>query len=157
MSRGVVIRFQPEADEQLRAIWTVLATARLPSLSQHTHGRHAPHLSLVVAASMSNERAADAVVGLPQPRLIDFEAVGYFPQGVVHLVAVPNRELLDLQRRVPATLLLANAMTQPWPASQPGEWSPHVTLAYGVSPQDLAAAVPLITSALPLTCPVSEL
>lgn len=157
MSRGVVLRFQPEADERLRAVWTALATARLPSLSRHTHGRHAPHLSLVVAESISNRRAADVMAKLPPPRLITFEAVGYFPQGIVHLVAVPTSALLDLQRQAHAELSKAEAMKQAWPASQPGNWSPHVTMAYGVRPMEMVKAMPLITAALPLTCSVSGL
>lgn len=154
MSRGVVLRFEAETERHLRSVWAALTDAGVPSLAEHTHGLHFPHLSLVVAAGLRNEPAVHVVRQLARPSVVQLEAVGYFPQGVLHLAAVPARELLDLHRAAFAGLFGADAVEEPWPSTVPDAWSPHVTLAHGLT-RLLPEAVSLAADVLPLTCAVS--
>lgn len=157
MSRGVVLRFQQEAEQALRALWTSLDDLGISSLSKATHGLHVPHLSLVVGDALRNEDAISALVHLRLPAVIHFEAVGYFPQGVLHLAAVPSLELLRLQQDVFSALTAQDAIDGPWATTLPGAWSPHVTLALEVAPNRVAEAISLLAQALPISCPGTRL
>jgi hypothetical protein len=157
MGRGVVVRFAPSAESELRAMWQLLSARSLPSLMSHTHGLHTPHLTLVVAQELDLTEARAHLAGIALPRSVTFESLGYLPQGVLHLAAVPTIPLLRLHHRVYDSLLHAGALRCLREHVGPNAWVPHVTLAYGLLPDVLGEAVALLKDRLPLTCALEGL
>src|SRR6266568_2668307 len=49
MAEAVVLRLDAAADAAVRSVWDRLGAAGVPSVRSLTHGRHHPHVSLVVA------------------------------------------------------------------------------------------------------------
>jgi len=149
MSRGVVLWPDASTGEAVRRLWRELAAAGLPSLETHTHCLHQPHVSLVVADHLDAEAAAAAVGRLPEVQIpCRVEAAAFFPGGFLILPLVPNIELLDEQRRISAAV--RDLAVGRWDYTQPGEWSPHITCAYALAPDQAGDALAIATRYLPL-------
>ena len=149
MSRGIVLWPDPHTRATVRSLWRELAAAGLPSLDNHTHRLHQPHVSLVVADDLDLEAAISAVGTVPATLIpCRVEVVGFFPGGVLLLPLVPSLELLEEQQRV-STALGALA-TGRWAHTEPGVWMPHMTCAYGIAPDQAAAALAIALEYLPL-------
>jgi hypothetical protein len=149
MSRGIVLWPDPETSAAVRALWHELATTGLPSLETHTHKLHQPHVSLVVAEELDVQDASAAVGVVPATPIPCLAGVaGFFRGGVMLLPLVPNTELLDEQKRV--SNALHELATGRWPHTQPGIWMPHITCAYGITPDQVDAAVTIALKYLPL-------
>lgn len=151
MSRGVVVWPDPATSAAIRAIWDELAAQDLPSLATRTHRRHQPHCSLTVAENLPVEEALAAVGAVPaRPLRLRVESVGVFPNmGTLFLAPVVNPELLAEQRRVHSAV--APHAQQPWPYFEPGAWTPHITLAWSLTADELAVAIPLVLARIPIT------
>lgn len=159
MSLGVVLRLDSAGDAAIRAIWAGLLDVGVPSLATHTHCQHAPHVSLVVAESLDPEQTSRAlkVVSRRAAVGLSLNAMGMFPQGVAFLAVLPTRELLHLQAQVHAIVTGLNTTTGPWPHSEPGRWTPHLTLGYGVTAEHAAGVALLLRQRLPVTSHTSSL
>jgi hypothetical protein len=46
MVAAIEMYFDPLAERRLRTLWAALEAANVPTLGNHTHGKHRPHLSL---------------------------------------------------------------------------------------------------------------
>jgi len=150
VSRGVVLWPDPATSATVRQIWDELAARDLPSLATHTHRRHQPHCSLTVAEDLPVDDALAAVGSVPaRPLRLHIESVGVFPNmGTLFLAPVVTEELLEEQRRVHSRV--APHAGQPWPYFEPGAWTPHITLAWSLTADELAVAVPLALAHLPI-------
>lgn len=149
MSRGVVLWPDHETSERVRGLWDALADADLPSCSTHTHGLHQPHVSLSVADELPVDETLAAVGVVPSvPIRLRIESIGMFPGGVLMFPCVPNTDLLWEQQRVHGQT--APLATGVWPFLQPGEWMPHITCGWELSPGQMAAALSILTPALPI-------
>jgi hypothetical protein len=149
MSRGIVLWPDPETSAAVRDIWRKLTAAGLPSLETHTHRRHQPHVSLVVAENLDVHAASNAVGPAPAtPIPCRVEVAGLFPGGVLLLPLVPNIELLVEQQRV-STALNGLAAGR-WAHTAPGLWMPHMTCAYNLAPDQAATALAIALEHLPL-------
>lgn len=149
MSRGIVLWPDAETSRAIRALWAELAAHGLPSLATRTHQRHEPHLSLVVAEELPADEALAALGSVPgRPLELRADAAAVFPGGVLYLTCTPTAELLAEQARVHR--LVAPLVRYPWPYTEPGAWTPHLTCAFDLSPDELATAWPLALAALPL-------
>ena len=96
MSRGVVLWLDPDASASIRLIWDALADRGLPSLATMTHQLHRPHVSLIVAEDLPVEPVLDAVGRVPRQSVpLEVENLGIFPQGVLFLSCIVNRDLLS--------------------------------------------------------------
>jgi hypothetical protein len=130
-------------------MWAALESADVPTLATHTHGRHRPHVSLLVADHIDPEPVLQATGRLPAREVpMRLESVGVFPGGVLFLACAPSRELLEEQDRVHEAarpFVLAK-----WPYYEPGRWMPHLTVAYDVGPEQLERALPLLVGMLPI-------
>jgi hypothetical protein len=62
---------------------------------------------------------------------------------------VPNVELLDEQRRI--SHAVGDLLVGRWDHTQPGHWSPHITCAYALTPDQIGAALAIATTHLPIT------
>jgi 2'-5' RNA ligase len=132
---SVELLLDDDADAAIRAQWTALADAGLPSLASHTGESNRPHVTLAVAESGLADRAAAfaevfAGWGIDSSGLaVTLGSVQLFPARghavVLVRAVVPSADLLTLQDAVtraarPAQLLATTAR---------GAWTPHVTLA----------------------------
>ena len=124
-------------------MWGNLEARGLRSMATTTHGRHRPHVSLAVAEHMSPAHADVAVQPLGDARDLGLRlgSVAVFPgrQGVLYLSVVPTLRLLMLHREIHARLL--GAGVDALRHYLPDAWVPHCTLAQGLSPEEITAAV----------------
>lgn len=127
--RTVELLCSPELDAGVRAAWSRLAAAGLPSLAGNTHPTNRPHLTLASVEEFppgAEQRLADlCAAALPLPaRLGRLEVLdGSAP--LVWLVR-PTPQLVALHGAVWDVLAEA---TGPHPWHLPGRWVPHLSLA----------------------------
>ena len=141
MVQSVELLLDEALDDWVWCQWRALESAGLPSQVRHGSLTNWPHVTLGVADSIAPElesALSDAVAELPIP--IQLGGVIWFP-GKRHVIArsvVPSAELIAMHARVHAILdgpaMVGRRMT-------PGTWTPHVTLARGVRPEQLGAVV----------------
>jgi hypothetical protein len=149
MVAAIELYVEPIAERRLRTLWTALEAAGVPTLANHTHRRHRPHLSLAVADEFSPEAVAAALGVLPLPVPVSFQYVGHFPGGVLWLGPTPSAGLLALHRETVARLDAAGIPF--WPLYRPDDWVPHSTLSMAARRDAVAKAVPLCYDILPLS------
>jgi hypothetical protein len=113
-------------DDGVRALWSRLRDAGLPSLATHPHPTNRPHLTVITAGSL------DGLPPVPLPLRAELGAVRLLGRALVREVT-PTPELRDFQALVSASL------RDPWPP--PAEWAPHISLALKVTPAEAAAAL----------------
>jgi 2'-5' RNA ligase len=145
---AIELYFEPDAERRLRALWTALDAAGVPSLGDHTHRRHRPHLSLAVADEFPPEQTAVALGELRMQVTVCFQYAGQFPGGVLWLGPAPTHALLELQREAVARLDAAGIPF--WPHYRPDVWVPHSTLSMNARGGAIAKAVPLCSDIVPL-------
>ena len=138
----------PASDEAVRDEWRVLSAAGLPSQGDHAGTSNAPHVTLVARPGL--DPAAD-------PRLLPLSAAlplaaelgglsifGAPPRGLVLVrPVVVTRELLRLHARVHESLGGAGDV----PHTTPGRWTPHVTLASRLTPDQVARTLVALAEA----------
>ncbi len=131
MVHSIELLLDPAAETAVRAEWTVLSDAGLPSQAGHRHRSNRPHLTLAIAEDIDDAALASVVAAaaavLPLPvRLGALTCFGHDPYVLVRMV-VASVPLLVLQERVqaavPASAWLLRRMA-------PGRWTPHVTLGH---------------------------
>jgi len=145
---AIELYFEPDAERRLRALWTALDGAGVPSLGDHTHRRHRPHLSLAVADEFPPEPTAAALGALPLQVTVSFQYAGQFPGGVLWLGPPPTQALLALHREAVARLDAAGIPI--WPHYRPDAWVPHSTLSMSARGAAIARGVPLCSDVVPL-------
>jgi 2'-5' RNA ligase len=152
MAQSVELLLDAAAEERIRAEWSLLAQAGLPSERRGVAaGPHRPHITLY-AASQIPEDADQAL-----PALVDgldlhlqIGACLFFGSGrtgrFILVRQVPaSRELLELQRRV-TERCGGSAHGQ----FGPGRWTPHVTMARRMAAGQAASALELLGAADPV-------
>lgn len=133
----------------IRDLWNAIAAEGVPSMATHTHGRHQPHVSLTVAEHLPVRAALESVAPVPpEPIRVLIEAAGVFPGAFLFLACVANQQLLDEQRRVHHAI--RPFAVGPWRHFEPGTWTPHITTAWALTPQQLAKALPIVLDRLPM-------
>jgi len=148
MVAAIELYFDPVAERRMRSLWTALEAAEVPTLGNHTHRRHRPHLSLAVADEFPHQAVATALGVLPLPVPVSFQHVGQFPGGVLWLGPAPTAALLALHAETVARLDAADI--EIWPLYRPDTWVPHTTLSMTARRAAVARAVPLCCDVLPL-------
>lgn len=139
-----------DAEAAVRADWERLAEAGLPSSGRHRSPSNRPHITLVAAPSLAPETvpgidervaAAAGFVDLP----LASAGVLLFGPGrggyVVVRQVVTTPELLELHRRVCAAVGAVPGQAR---TSFPGAWTPHVTLARRMRPEQVATALDVL-------------
>lgn len=148
MAHSVELLLDPATDAVVRAEWTALADAGLPSLALHTSPTNRPHVTLTAAAHIdagADADLTDLATRLPMPCLLGAPMV--FGRGTVTLVrlAVPSAELLEFQRSVSETVA-AQLTSGSYLHTQPGRWTPHVTLCRRLPAEQLPTALGVIAA-----------
>jgi hypothetical protein len=139
MVHSVELIFDPDTEDTVRSIWDALRDNGIRAQSPGAR----PHATLVVA-----DRIDDGVLAVlgglagrfPLRARIGAALVFGRTAGILARLVVPSAELLGLHAEV-ARLGLPYLHPGPLPHTQPGEWTPHVTLARRVEPAQLATAL----------------
>jgi len=150
MVQALDLTFDRPTDDRVRAEWDALRDAGLPSLARHTGATNRPHLTLDTREKVG----ADADAGLAEvaarlPLDVRVGTVLLFharQRWVLARHVVVDRALLDLHEYALAALGVGGS-----PLTGRGRWVPHVTLARGVSDEQLPAALALVADAPPFT------
>lgn len=139
--QSVEALLDPATDARVRALWDALATAGLPSQARHAGASNAPHVTLAVREEVPGHRdgaLGEAVGPLPLPVRLGGLLVFARRRCVLALAVVPSSGLLDAHARVDDALAGCGPSA---PHLAPGTWTPHVTLARGLSPGQVGTAV----------------
>lgn len=139
MVHSVELVFDADTEATVRHIWDELREAGIPS--QAPAGR--PHATLAVAQHI--DATADTVLRpmtdrFPLPCLLGATLIFGRSAGVLARILVPSPELLEVQAEVYRTCLPLMSPAA-LPHTEPGQWTPHVTLARRVAPAKLATAL----------------
>lgn len=145
MVHSVELTFDPDTDARVRRVWDDLTRAGVRSLASNTSPSNRPHITVTVAEEM--DEAVDTALRPVLERLPLACTIGapmLFGGRVFTLVrlVVPSDELLALHRRV-HELCLPHMPNGALAHADPGQWTPHVTLARRVAPDKLPAALTL--------------
>jgi hypothetical protein len=141
MVAALELYFDPPAERRVRALWDALEAAGVPSLRDHTHGKHRPHLSLAVAEALDAATVRHALDGMriAPPLTLSLQCVGQFVGRVLWLGPAPTVDLLVHQSAVWDRLRSAGVALSELYA--PGAWVPHCTLSMRVPRPVIAEAV----------------
>lgn len=139
MVHSVELIFDADTEAAVRRIWDELRDAGIPSQAPASR----PHATLAVAQHI--DAAADAVLRpvtdrLPLPCQLGATLIFGRSAGVLARLLVPSPELLDVHAAVYRSCLpfISPAAL---PHTEPGQWTPHVTLARRLPPTRLATAL----------------
>jgi 2'-5' RNA ligase len=137
--RTVELLGDDELDRAVRAAWRRLDQTGLSSLARHQHPTSRPHLTLASAGQLPPGAAAalaDALRALPiQVRLDGLHFFGG-RAGVLAWVVDGGSTLRDLQAKVWSALDGADRN----PQHEPGTWTPHISLARRLRPEQAPLA-----------------
>lgn len=144
MVQSIELVLDEVLDHAVRDEWALLLDAGLPSQARHTGASNAPHVTLGVADAVP-EAVEVALVGLAhgtgEPLRLGGLVVFGGRTSVLSRLVVPSAGLLRLHRDVQAAL--ADLPGRP-PTTEPGRWTPHVTLARRLHADQLGAALVLL-------------
>lgn len=143
MVHSVELTFDDDTDAAVRRVWNDLMAAGVRSQAGHRSPSNRPHVTLTVAEDL--DEAVNTALRAVLDRLPMACTIGapmLFGGRVFTLVrlVVPSAELVALHEQV-------HELCQPHVSggallhSDPGQWTPHVTLARRVPPEHLATAL----------------
>jgi 2'-5' RNA ligase len=142
MVHSVELLFDPDTEAAVRRNWDALGAAGIRSQSSHTAPSNRPHVTLTVAEEL-DESVNDALKPVAQrlPFACTVGAPMLFGGRVFTLVRllVPSAELLSLHAHV-CEVCSPHMPKGPLPHAEPGQWTPHVTLARRLQADQLATA-----------------
>lgn len=129
-------------DETVRGEWDALSRAGLPSQADHTGASNAPHVTLLAADELpaTDEELSGALSG-SLPVALRLGPVVAFPgrRLVLARLVIADAALLELHGAV-----VRASRCVPSPLTAPGRWVPHVTLARGIPPDGVGAALAVL-------------
>ncbi|MBO0676380.1 2'-5' RNA ligase family protein [Mycolicibacterium sp. S2-37] len=159
MVHSVELLFDPDTDAAVRRLWTDLSAAGIRSQAGHRSPTNRPHVTVTVAPEMSDavDAALRPLLGLlPLDGLIGAPMLfGGRTLTLVRLL-VPSAELLALHAAVDEACR-PHTPGGPLPHAAPGQWTPHVTLARRVAPDQLPAAMSVPGIGSDIACRVTAL
>ena len=128
-------------DGAVRDEWRRLAEAGLPSQALHTGSTNAPHITLAVARAIPevvDASVAELAEVLPLPAELGALVLFGSRRLALARLVLAQPPLLALHARSAAALQDCPGVPQ---YLVPGRWTPHVTLARGLSPAQVATAL----------------
>jgi 2'-5' RNA ligase len=136
MVQSVELLLDAEAESAIRRQWQSLADAGLPFIKAD----HRPHITMAVAQEIwpRVERRLEHLDFEPLPLRIGAVMVFGDRKPILVRLVVPTVGLLDLQHRIHATIADSPGLAG---NTAPDAWTPHVTLARRVRPDQLGAAL----------------
>ncbi|MFE3289312.1 2'-5' RNA ligase family protein [Rhodococcus sp. NPDC059234] len=147
MVQSVELLLDSDLDAAVRREWRRLSDAKLPSQDIVRKSSNRPHITLAVAQHIEPETELLLQQELLAPKLHvslgGLVIFGGHRKTLAYLV-IPTSGLLALQRTVFRLLHTSPGI----PAHiHPGDWTPHVTLARRVFPDEVGPAVNALTPA----------
>ncbi|OZC47774.1 hypothetical protein CH289_21365 [Rhodococcus sp. RS1C4] len=148
MVQSLELLLDESLDAAVRREWQILLDADLPSQARHTGESNRPHVTLAVADEMEglDARIADEYLAVEFPIRLGAYVLFRGKHITLARAVVPSRKLLDLHSRAATILGDADGNRS---HTQPGKWSPHVTLARRMTRVELAEALVRLDSAQP--------
>jgi 2'-5' RNA ligase len=150
MVQALDLTFDRPADDRVRAEWEALREAGLPSLARHTAPTNRPHVTLDTRDRIPAEgEAALGAVAAALPLEVRVGSLLLFHarrRWVVARHVVVDHRLLGLHARAHAALGPGGGAL-----TAPGRWVPHLTLARGVSYDQLPTALAVLADVQPFT------
>ncbi|MCH9768232.1 MAG: 2'-5' RNA ligase family protein, partial [Actinomycetia bacterium] len=140
MVDSVELLFDTDTEAAVRRIWDDLSAEGLPSQAAHTSASNRPHVTLTAAGRLAPDATValrPALTQLPLNCLIG--APMLFGGRILVRLVVPSAQLLALQAQV-HRICLPHMLDAPLPHVAPGSWTPHVTLARRIAPDQLPTA-----------------
>ena len=149
---SVELILDDDTDRQVRAEWAALAAAGLPSQARHTGASNRPHITLALSDTLTEDvahrlgAACRPTSRFPSPSAGCCSSArrGWCWPGR----SIASAALLDLQSRVRAAL---DDPVDPHDTFGPGRWTPHVTLARRLRPDQIGTALTQLTPLAPIT------
>jgi hypothetical protein len=142
---SVELTFDMDADAAIRGVWDELTRAGVKSQASNTSPSNRPHVTLTVAEHMDdsvNVALRPLLAELPLSCTIGAPMLfGRKDFTLVRLV-VPSAELLALHAEV-HRVCAPHIPDGVLPHADPGQWTPHVTLARRVAADQLRTALSL--------------
>ena len=145
--RSIELTFDPDLEAAIRAEWATLQAAGLPNLGRHPDASNRPHLTMAAGPALEITDDLTALFDQPPPCAqlpvhIGVSGLLLFRAGSGRFVlarpVVISEALLDLHRTVLEQVPGAVELTQP------GRWTPHVTLARRMSAGQVAEALEVL-------------
>ncbi len=159
MAYALEMFFDQHAESSVRTMWASLEARGVRSMASVGHGRHRPHVSLLVAERITPTQARTATEPLAEASdlVLRLGSIAVFPgrAGVVYLSVVPTLRLLRLHNALHAQL--AGAGVESGRHYLPNAWVPHCTLAQGLAHTDLPAAVQAIKRLRPTDAQITSI
>lgn len=133
-----------DTEQGVRCDWESLRRAGLPSQANHKGETNAPHITLLATELLpaADDELRAGLTGFMPLTLRLGPLVAFAGRRIVlaRLVIVDDA-LLDLH-----TAAVGASGAVPSPLTQPGRWTPHVTLARGIRAEDVGIALSLLGS-----------
>lgn len=147
--QSVELLLDDATEARVREHWRVLDEAGLPSQARHIGPTNTPHVTVAVRDAIDEvcePRLRAVATRLPLP--VRLGATGVFGRHryVLVLLLVVDPALLALHSAVAAALGRGSGD----PLTEPGRWTPHVTLARGLSAVEIGRALEALGGARPL-------
>ncbi|WP_423919003.1 2'-5' RNA ligase family protein [Frigoribacterium sp. 2-23] len=146
-------------DAAIRAEWAALAAAGLPSQQNHAGESNAPHVTLLarpLIEPVHDEALRELFASPALPLAIELGSLLVFgapPRGLVLVrPVVVSAALLELHRAAHRAAPVA-ATAPDARHTTPDHWTPHVTLAHRLTPEQLAAAIETLDAVEPIAPP----
>ena len=145
--RSIELTFDPDLEAAFRAEWAALQAVGLPNLGRHPDASNRPHLTMAAGPALEITDDLTALFDQPPPCAqlpvhIGVSGLLLFRAGSGRFVlarpVVISEALLDLHRTVLEQVPGAVELTQP------GRWTPHVTLARRMSAGQVAEALEVL-------------
>ena len=141
MVQTVELVVDEATDAAVRRSWDVLAAAGLPSQARHPGATNRPHVTLAVASAIPGpveSGLAGAVAELPIPVRLGGLVCFAGRRWVLARLVVPSADLLRLHAAVADVVSGCPGLR---PQLLPGRWTPHVTLARGLTIDQVGTAL----------------
>ena len=152
MVHSVELLLDAHGDAAVRRVWDALTEAGVRSQAAHRSPTNRPHVTMTVASGLSEQVDGDLTAALDRlPLRCRLGAPTVFGRGPFTLVllVVPSAELLDLHAEV-HRICMPHMISGPLPHAEPGQWTPHVTLARRLDAGHLRDAVTVVSAATPI-------
>lgn len=150
MADSVELLLDPASDLFLLEDWAALEAEGLPNQSRHQSSSNAPHITLA-AATRIDDRYDDDLAAAAEDDPLELTTAGF--------LVFPTRRKFVLARQVVADAALAGLHRRVWfaldgvpdavPTTVRGSWTPHITLAHGLTADQLAAALGILRNRPP--------
>jgi 2'-5' RNA ligase len=144
MGYAIELNLSEDSAARVVEVWKSLAEAGINSAMLDLRAQ--PHISLAVLAHLDPEMLREDLrqfAEVTPPLQVVLDSAGAFPtaEGVVFLAPAVTQELLEVHGRFHGVLRDREVECQAY--YWPGKWVPHCTVAMGVAPDKIGAALAL--------------